>query len=362
MKYFSMPSDFRPETVDRYYEINNRYPDSKVIETYGQLAPDTLFGSGRMPVSLPAVDIKELEKYVGYSLGKGLDFNYTFNATCMGNEELTEKGRKEIVNFVATLESIGVGWVTISLPPLMEIVHHSAPKMKIKASTLCQIDSPLKAKFYEGLGIGKIVLDEDIYRRFDILRDIGSSYGGDLEAIVNSYCINDCPYKIFHFNSFSHSHKNPDMLSYYTSRCRFRHMDAANYMKMNWIRPEDLHYYIDAGINHFKLQGRTTAYRGDPAKAVTFYIDEYYDGNLISLLELFSPDRPFTMLGTEVDNRKLDGFIEKFVRDPGACGKLCDKCGYCESYAKKSMNPGDYEKMEFVKSMKSLVPDSFFLP
>jgi hypothetical protein len=37
-----MPADFKTETIDEYNKLNQEYTDSKIFETYGQLAPDTL--------------------------------------------------------------------------------------------------------------------------------------------------------------------------------------------------------------------------------------------------------------------------------------------------------------------------------
>ncbi|MDP4125183.1 MAG: hypothetical protein Q8917_19160, partial [Bacillota bacterium] len=124
MKYFCLPSDFKLETVDAYYEINQSNQDSKIIETYGQLAPDTLFGSLRVNSQLPVVDTRLLEKYVSYSIDKGIEFNYVFNATCMENDELTGEGYKKISSFFKTLQLIGIKSITLSLPSLMEIAMH----------------------------------------------------------------------------------------------------------------------------------------------------------------------------------------------------------------------------------------------
>jgi len=361
LKNFCMPSDFKNETIDEYDEINKKFSHSKIVETFGQLAPDTVFGSCRSPGSLPKVDRRKLEKYIRYCNDKGIEFNYVINATCMSNEELTKSGYQKIKDFFGMLEGIGVRWVTISLPSLMEIVKYTAPNLKIKASTVCQINSPYKAEFYEEHGIKRIVLDEDINREFSTLKCIRKVYTGDLEIIINSFCVNDCPYKMFHYNSFSHSHINKDECSYFSSRCRYLHIGAGNYMKLNWIRPEDIHYYHDIGISYFKMQGRTNVYSGDPAKAVTHYIEEHYDGDLISLLELFSSDKPLTLAGCEIDNSKLDGFFEKFVNDPCFCTKVCSECGYCKGFAEKSIDETVIAVLDIMHSIKGVVnPNNFF--
>lgn len=359
MKYFCLPSDFKHETIDRYAELNKKYDYSKIIETYGQLAPDSIFGSCRSPKNLPAVDFEQLEKYVKYSGDNGIEFNYIINASCMGNDELVKEGFDKISGFMQRLQDIGVKWITLCLPSLMEIAKYKAPGLKIKASTVCLINSPIKARFYDELGIKRLVLDEDIYKKFDLLENIRKVYSGDIEIIVNSFCRTDCPYKTFHYNSFSHSHICKDKYPYYGTRCNDMHIGGENLIRLNWIRPEDLHYYSDIGINYFKLQGRSNVIDGDPAKAVTHYIEEYYDGDLISLLELFSEGRPFSFTGTVIDNRRLDGFLDRFVKEPDFCNKICSECGYCEAYSNAAISRADAAIMDVMKLMYKSTIDEF---
>ncbi len=359
MKYFCMPSDFKQETLDRYEEINNRYEHSKITETYGQLAPDSLFGSCRSPGNLPAADIKGLERYIQYSADRGIEFNYIINASCMANDELTKEGFNKIGGFLKTLQDIGVSWITLCLPSMMEIAKYKAPGLKIKASTVCLINSPIKAAFYDELGIKRLVLDEDIYKRFDLLKDIRKAYTGELEIIVNSFCRTDCPYKTFHYNSFSHAHVYKEKFPYYGTRCNNIHIGAENLIRLNWIRPEDLHYYSDLGIHYFKLQGRSNILDGDPAKAVTHYIDEYYEGDLVRLLELFSESRPFSISKAQIDNRKLDGFLDRFVEDPGFCSKLCGECGYCKAFSDAAISRMDDALMDLMKLLYKPTLDEF---
>lgn len=351
MKYFCLPSDFKNETIDAYHKINSIYKNSKIIETYGQMAPDTVFGSCRVSRQLPNIDKNKLSEYIQHSHNKGIEFNYVLNTTTMEDDELTQDGYKKIRNFLRQLSEIGVDSITLSLPSLMEIAQYTVPHMKIKASTLCQVNSPSKAIFYESIGIKRIVLDEDIYRKFDVLKNIREEYGGELEIIVNSFCLNHCPYKMFHYNSLSFSHIDKELYTYYSSRCRNIHMGSETFMKLNWIRPEDLHYYEDVGITYFKIQGRTNVSTGEPVRAVTHYIEGSYDGDLVRLLELFSPKRPLAIAEAAIDNSKLTGFFDRFVNHPELCTKLCKKCGYCKSFGELSMNSVDRILMEISNTM-----------
>jgi collagenase-like PrtC family protease len=104
---------------------------------------------------------------------------------------------------------------------------------------------------------------------------------------------------------------------------------------MAWVRPEDIKHYVDIGINIFKLQGRQAVLKGDPVRATEYYMQEYYDGNLVELLDVFSTTNAFVV---EVDNRKLDDYIKPFVKKPGFCKNDCTTCGYCDAYVKKHLD------------------------
>lgn len=359
MKYFCLPSDFKYATLDTYSEMNHTYRHAKIAETYGQMAPDTFFGSCRMNRSLPPIDRASLEKYIGYGLDRDMEFNYVFNTTCMENDELTEEGYRTIRDFLRMLRDMGVSSVTMALPSLMEIALYATPELKIKASSSCQVNSPLKAKFYDSLGIKRIALDEDITRKFDVLRNIRQVYTGELEIIVNSCCCTDCPYRIFDYNSLSHAHTGQKTYPYFSTRCRNQHIRAENFIRLNWIRPEDLHHYYDTGITWFKLRGRTHVCTGDPAKAVHRYIEEQYEGDLVELLELFSSQRPLAIADCSVDNRSLDGFLDRFVETPESCTKLCDECGYCKYWSEAAISSTDRHILELMNIIDTSLLDEY---
>jgi collagenase-like PrtC family protease len=115
-----------------------------------------------------------------------------------------------------------------------------------------------------------------------------------------------------------------------------------NAIRLNWIRPEDLKYYVDAGIFHFKIQGRQNILQGDIIKTLKHYFSEDYDGNLFDLITLFAPYNSFQPY---MDNKKLDGFIKTFYIKPDFCKDMCDSCGYCESYARKCMETNHVEEL-----------------
>ncbi len=337
MKYFNVASDFKTDTINQYDGLNQKYEDSKILETFGQISIGNEFGSGRPGDMVPKVKMKELEEYVRYSKRHNIEFNYTFNALCLSNREFSEKGLQEIGRFLDQLYEIGVTSLTVAIPAVIDFIKRAKYPFEVKASTLCDIVNATQALEYKKLGADRIVIKEAINRDFDNIKRICESFGDRVEAIVNVICDKNCIYRTFHQIQGS-LNVSSDMVSprYYSHKCMMRRMENIDrLLKLNWIRPEDLHYYEQVGIHHFKIQGRHNVKEGNPVKTVESYMQEKYDGNLMELLDNFNQSNSFSIY---VDNRRLDGYIEPFYNSSNFCKDQCNHCGYCESYANKCIN------------------------
>lgn len=339
MKYFSVPADFKKETIDKYAELHQRYSEARVAETYGNITVGVFLESGRSVELLPRVDMKALQEYIAYSNEKDISFNYTINATHMQNREFTEQGMLEIMNFLGKLYQAGVRSLTITLPSIIELVKSTAYDFEIKASTLCQVTNATKAAAYKRMGVDRIVCDESINRNFDTLKQIRKCFGEKMELIANAICHKNCVYRMFHYNQMtgdSINIRSDASANYYSHRCIMqRYQTLGNLLRLSWIRPEDIKYYTAIGIHYFKLQGRQAVLKGDPVRAVESYFRESYDGDLMELLDMFSPTSSFRVF---VDNKKLDGFIKPFYENSYFCKDNCPQCNYCESSARSLIN------------------------
>ena len=343
MRYYSMPADFKKETIDRYTELNNSYDHSRVSETYGNITVGNFFCSGRLIRQTPKIDMFDLKNYIAYSRGKNIDFNYTLNSTHLHNIEFSEKGVRELKDFLGQLYEAGVQSLTVTLPSLIELVQASGYTFNIKASTLCQVTNANRALAYKKMGVHKIVADESINKDFFQLKRIRESFGENVEIIVNQICDKNCMYRMFHYNMIAgDSQGTADKVSinYYEHRCVLQQLKSIdNLLKLCWVRPEDLKYYSRIGINNFKLQGRHTFVQGgDPVKTVKYYFDESFDGNLMDLLSMFAK---LTSFKVHLDNKKLEGYIKPFFEKENFCNNDCKNCRYCETFVKKCI---DYDR------------------
>ena len=336
MKYFSIPSDYKLNTLDLLTELNQKHIDSKVAEVYGQVTDSKIMSSGRPIKDIPSAKMDELSEYVNKCEQGGISFNYTLNSSCMSNNEFYEENQRELIWFVEELIQMGVRHFTVALPSIMEIIRNRYPDIKIKASAICEIDSVSKALFYKKLGVDKIVIEPDIIRDFGKLEHIAEEYRGKMEIIVNNVCMKNCPYKKFHYIHDSHDTGLQDIRDFYTNRCALQKADKFyNPIKLNWVRPEDLKYYYETGIQYFKIQGRQNLNKGYLLRTLEFYMNERFDGNLFDLITLFNPYNSFQV---NIDNGSLEGFIKPFVDKALLCSGVCESCQYCYQYAKKSIN------------------------
>lgn len=333
---YNVPADFKLETLREYNELNHFFKDSNIYETYGQISINNPVGSGRANDLLPRVDENILADYIENSKLLGIKFNYTLNTTCMSNKEFSQNGLEEIYAFLKKLKRLGVESITIAMPSLIEFVKNSDLNFEIKASTICMVNSPNKAVIYENQGVDQIVLDESINRDFATLKLIRNAVSIELELIANVICHQDCIYEMFHHNQKSHDYqanKENKSATYYSHRCIIERMrNPENILKLGWIRPEDIKYYYQIGYKNFKLQGRQAVMKGDIVRTVKAYLEQKYDGDFMSLLDMFSPTNSFHI---EIDNKKLDNYIQPFLKSDYFCKNNCKQCSYCKNYMSK---------------------------
>ncbi|MCL2050927.1 MAG: U32 family peptidase [Lachnospiraceae bacterium] len=346
MNFYTIAADFKAETINEYARLNSEYENAKVLETYGQMTVGNTMAGGRVHADIPKIDFYDLKHYIAYSLSRDIGFNYSLNGSCMSNKEFTKEGLDELKIFLKKLKSIGVKGVTVALPSIIEVISSLQLGFEIKLSIISQVNTVNKAIDYKKIGVTRIVTDESINRDFNKLRNISRAFGDKIEIIVNSMCHKDCVYRAFHYNQTSHDSVNcseAGINTYYNHRCMTKKAESPEeWLKLCWVRPEDIPFYNEVGIHYFKLQGRHTVHGGNPVKAIESYFKQSFSGDLVDLFELFNCPYSFKVC---LDNRKLDGFIDKYYEAGDFCINNCQQCGYCNGYAKKIINIDEANEM-----------------
>ena len=361
-----------------------------VYEVYGKVSQDYL-GGGRPSFYLPQVDQRKVDQTVRKVHALGIQFNYLLNAMCMGNAEYTREGQRALRKTLDWLSEIKVDSITVGQIYLLQMIKRCYPQFKVRISAHRFTDSVRKARFWEDHGADCIVLNETAFaREFAALRAIREAVRCDLSLIVNNSCRQDCAIAGTHAASLSHGSQQQKgrkaalPLDYHMLFCLdYRLREPVNYVRANWIRPEDLHHYEALGFDNFKIVERNT-----PSKVlltrVKAYSERKFNGNFFDLVlpfnypqeayqseaakEAYSVRRALKyffkpsqvnvtrvpklqQLGKamgllyprqgrsalQLDNRKLDGFIDRFLQH--SCVDVdCEKCRYCHRFAERAVS------------------------
>ena len=372
----------------------SHYP---VYEIYGKLTSD-YFGGGRPSFYLPEVNRQRLERFVKEAHAYGIEFNYLLNASSMGNLEFTREGQREMEAMLEWLSGIGVDSVTVANVAFLRLVKRRYPRLKVRISSHRFTDGPRKVRFWVDNGADYIVVSEvNIHREFRVLEAMQrAAQGVELQLIVNNWCRQDCAIAGNHAVTLSAASQQGNRgfpLDYCSIVCNaIRLREPVNYLRANWIRPEDLRLYEELGYHNFKIVERNTPTQ-ILLERVHAYANRRYDGNLLDLVQNYA--YPLEKLGAKgkdaysytrmfkyfikpqavnllkftkvvefgktasvlyprigpnpvyIDNRALDGFMERF-KEKGCLDVDCEECRYCHEWAARvvQIDPAWRARME----------------
>jgi collagenase-like PrtC family protease len=358
-----------------------------VYEIYGKLTRD-YFGGGRPSFYLPEIDRPGLAAFVRKTHEAGIGFNYLLNASAMGNTEYTREGQREMETMLGWLDDIGVDSVTVAHPFLLRLVKQRHPRLKVRVSSHRFTDNARKVRFWVEQGADYIVVSEvNIHRELRVLEAMKKAAGTvELQLIVNNWCRQDCAIAGTHAVGLSAASQQGSRgfpLDYCSLVCNdLRLREPVNYLRANWIRPEDLGIYEELGFHNFKIVERNTPTQV-LLERVKAYAERRYDGNLLDLvqnyayplekmgkggrdaystrrlLKYFAKPQAVNLLkfgkiidfGKEasvlyprrgpnpvtIDNRALDGFMERF-RTQGCQELDCESCRYCHEWTERAVH------------------------
>lgn len=349
---FKLGTNFDPRLITAIGEVNAMHQSNKIVELYGSIREHAALAA-RPDFRLPNLTPSDLATYVNAAANAGLKFNYTLNSiNPFGSKTSLANSEHYVKQLVRWLNDIGVFRVTVAHPMLLEMIcdidPHNRPLIEI--STIAHIDTVTQIKYYhDKYGVTKICANLNKNRNFTWLKaaaDYCISNGIELELMANEFCgvgganyATHCIYRDSCYICHSTNHIAKDAESFHNYPMQLctngRNENPSNWLKLKFIRPEDIVEYNKIGIHNFKLTGRTgtTDLLMRVAKA---YLDGSFDGNLLSLwkpLESITQgkDEHFTMYN--IPNKKLDGFIEKFVRGHDCDNEVCgETCRYCNNF------------------------------
>ena len=357
--------------------------DFKLIEELAKYPVKDLYGAGSMSVvghgrpSFVLNDISEekIAEYITKVHEKKMEFSYLLNAPCMSNMEYDTEYHKKLINHLQWISDIGADNVIVTIPFLIQLIKEQFPKLKIRVSTIADVNSVNRAKFYESLGANEITPSIMINRDFKTLEKIQKAVKCKIVPLLTDGCLYQCPFRNYHYNLLGHSSQSfHELEGNYIDTCIIncsiiKFSQPAEILKCRWIRPEDLTHYEDIGIDTFKIAGRRMPSEW-LIRAVKAFSSRSYEGNLIDIIQGFSmsigiendPNATmFKAIDQEsksklvIDNTKLDGFIDFFKKQD--CISMCDECNYCEKWAEKAVILDDEQAPRYVESLRECIND-----
>ncbi|MDD5287308.1 MAG: U32 family peptidase [Desulfuromonadaceae bacterium] len=374
-----------------------------VTELFGKLPSDSL-GGGRASFMLSPLTVGQFKDHVRAAAKRGIGFNYLINPACMDNREYTRQGQADLERLLEMVEECGATAVTVSLPFLISIIKKRHPSLKVRVGVYARVDSVAKAKFWEELGADCITLESiSVNRDFAMLEAIRKAVKLELQLIANSNCMMFCPLSGQHMVNLSHASQQGHasrgfMIDYCALRCSAdKLMDPSNYLRSEFIRPEDIDLYVQMGFTSFKIleRGAPTSVM---AQRVRAYSERSFDGNLLDLIQPYGYKdksgfgtgrpgnlwkflkyffRPGTVKTSEllklkklaekrgllsamewdpvyIDNKELDGFLAG-MKEIDCRTSDCSACGYCAAWTERGVKVD----RKFQSEMLELYSDAF---
>lgn len=374
----SLATNYENELIEQI----KGYP---IYEIYGKLKND-IIGGGRPDDELKNIEKIKFEDHVKKVRESGIKFNYLLNGSCLSNNEQDKEWQRTFIKFLEYLKSIGVNALTVTNPYVLQIVKkYFKDQFTVRISTFACVDSYERARYWEDMGADIICADfVKINRDFKTLKYMTENLRhSKIEILATNSCLKNCPMIFTHTTALSHAsdktngkEKYEDWSLFYCQEIQNEHEEE--YIKSPWVRPEDIKYYEDIGIEHFKITERGFP-TGELVKRVKAYTERKYNGNLIDLVqghgclqrdgerelerkevktreEIYNEIKRVRGLGCYrqyprniyIDNNKLNGFIDFFVN--GKCSNNCSSCGYCKNISNKVITKNK-EITEYLKEL-----------
>lgn len=356
MAHFKLGTSFDMSIIDIVDEANKKYKGkNRVTELYGSIAQHSALAA-RPSFRLPDKSLDELKEFIDAANAIGVEVNYTLNSFLpYGGKGEFVRHEKDVMTLIDWLQDAGVGLITVANPMLLEMIkRNGGTSMRIEVSTSAHVDTLTQIKYYHDVYCvskvcGNLLRNRDfsfIASAVKLTRKLGMQY----ELMVNEFCgvgganyATHCIYRdsCYACHATTETYEDMQLLNNYPmSLCTMaRNANTANWLRSNFIRPEDVEVYeYETGVECFKITGRTatTAYQ---KRMLDAYMSGSFDGDLLELwkpLETIKAENESESVGYNViNNKKLDGFIKHWSEGKGfdcsrhVCG---DDCNYCQHF------------------------------
>ena len=261
----------------------------------------------------------------------GIELDAIFNANCYGDIAISQELAAHVEGTLREMEKYGLfpEHLTTTSPFIATVVRQRFPSLKIRISVNVYTENTssldyatdLFDSFYAGI---------DRHRPLEQVRQMAEwaeEHGKLMCIYANSGCLKDCPFRQFHNNLHGHNRLGQSAageafgFSAFLCRTNYERGRFADFLRANWLRPEELSAY-EKYVGVVKLATRR---HPDPEAIIRAYATYSYSGDIAKITDPFF-DFPFS-----VENAVLAvSPLWPKVRDcPDAHN--CRNCGACDA-------------------------------
>lgn len=323
------------------YSVAYNPADSLAVDQYREAGADEIFaaatggvfGSGRPKGADITLDL--LGEHFDRAREVGLKTTLLLNPACTGNLEFTGEGKREILDTARFLNDHRVNFVTVSNPWMINTFRELCPDVGIKISSHYNCDDWGKFQLMlEHLKVDVVIVSQFANKNFRLLRRVIREYGADrLEIMCTVPCMGGCPYRTWHSCAFAHADEAPLPPEGRRFPCVndiITHPNIA--MASQFVRREDVSYYLRLGIDKFKIGERFA-----PNFLNVNCIRYYHGGPRTGLWDIIGREFGGAALA-KVRFDLMDGFYEPFFNEEcDGTAYNCTDCSHCDEYAEKCL-------------------------
>ncbi len=233
------------------------------IGSFFGVFPMALWNGGRLTPAYDQCDKAFVEGVIKAVNGKGIPVRYTFTNPLLNEHDCEDP----YCNYLMQAADNGMNEVMIFSPILEKYLREKYPNFAYNSSTCKEIKDVVEINREMERDYKYVVLDYNFNNKWDILDKIERK--DKLEVLVNTLCEPGCKRRGEHYRQIAKDQKtmllNRTLPADKQIPIKHWHCDYGEYNCVHtiqdyptFISPEDIwEKYIPAGINNFKIEGRT---------------------------------------------------------------------------------------------------------
>lgn len=259
LRYNYLLNMFWVSMLEEYPEF---FRDDIEIASFFGCFPVALWNGGRL-IAHDQCDAGYVKSVIKTVNDKGIPIRYTFTNPLLTEADLDDP----YCNFCMDAANNGMNEVIIFSPILEKYLREKYPNFKYNSSTCKEIKNIDDLNAEINRDYQYVVLDYNLNNRWDLLDQV--EHKEKLEVLVNALCQPGCKRRGEHYKQIAKDQKNvllnrklpkdkqiniePWYCEYGEHNCIHTIQDYPTF-----ISPDDIwNKYVPAGINNFKIEGRT---------------------------------------------------------------------------------------------------------